>query len=99
MTDVMNEEHTGELGEINLDWSQIMSLLGLTKQAYEIQEEDIIGKELPSIEMWRKFYHTYSKWKGFSIRVDNVRKDTNKVVYNIDGFALEKDFVDRNGWS
>ena len=31
--------------------------------------------------MWAQFYHTYSKWKGFRIRVDNVRKDSNKVVW------------------
>ncbi|XP_062088379.1 protein FAR-RED IMPAIRED RESPONSE 1-like [Humulus lupulus] len=45
------------------------------KQPHDLSKEDIIGKHLESLDKWEEFFSKYSKWMGFSVRKEDVRRD------------------------
>lgn len=79
-----------------LDWSKIMELLDIDKPPHEIVADDVVGKELESVNHWHEFYYTYAKWKGFTVRKENVRRDKDRTewqrywVCSREGFRKEK---------
>ena len=55
-------------------WPSVLEELNITKPVNELQSLDILGKALDSLDKWEVFYHTYSKWIGFSVRMDDVKR-------------------------
>ncbi|XP_062088712.1 protein FAR1-RELATED SEQUENCE 5-like [Humulus lupulus] len=66
------------------------------KQPHDLSKEDIIGKHLESLDKWEEFFSEYSKWMGFSVRKEDVRRDhennpwQRKWVCSNQGFRREK---------
>ena len=52
----------------------LLEQLNITKPINEIESSDLLGKGLDSLEKWEVFYKTYSKWIGFSVHVDDVKR-------------------------
>ncbi|XP_062089491.1 protein FAR1-RELATED SEQUENCE 5-like [Humulus lupulus] len=78
----------------NPEWEEILNNLQLTKPIAEIDTIDILGKEMDSLEKWEVFYWTYSKWRGFSIRIDDGKKRDDVIsmrewVCSKEGFRIE----------
>ena len=92
----MTEYITGS-SHTTLHQSQLMDMLGIPNYAYEIGVDDVVGKNLPTVDHWKQFYHAYSRLKGFSIRVENVHQDKKNVKGNV--YIHAKDFDEKNSWS
>ena len=56
------------------EWPSLLEQLNITQPVNELQSSDLLGKGFPTLEKWEVFYKTYSKWIGFSIRVDDVKR-------------------------
>ena len=54
-------------------WPSILECLQIDKPLMQIKKYDVIGKHMASLQMWEVFYKTYSKWVGFSVRIDDVK--------------------------
>ncbi|XP_024019304.1 protein FAR1-RELATED SEQUENCE 5-like [Morus notabilis] len=58
-----------------MEWQDFCTTLVLTKTAWDLLPEDLLGKELDTEELWNNFYKLYSKHIGFSYRKDSTRKE------------------------
>ena len=79
----MSSDVDGDIHDVEIEdlpWPQLLSKLGVNKQAHQIKASDITGKAFPLLNAWTSFYFAYSRWKGFSVRHDKVRKDDNDVL-------------------
>ncbi|PON40702.1 FHY3/FAR1 family [Parasponia andersonii] len=61
-------------------WSNIMDDFGLCKDAEELMETDLVGKEFETMGDAENFYKLYSKFMGFSIRKQQKRKNRHGVL-------------------
>ncbi|KAL5543437.1 hypothetical protein UlMin_007221 [Ulmus minor] len=78
------------------DWLSIVDMLGLQKHPAELVPFDVVGKELPLLEMWECFYTTYSRSIGFGIRIHTTSSNESRGVWRREwvcarqGFRREK---------
>ncbi|KAL5547409.1 hypothetical protein UlMin_002640 [Ulmus minor] len=68
-TGITEENETAPADVSSYDWLSIVDMLGLQKHPAELVACDVVGKELPLLEMWECFYTTYSRSVGFGIRI------------------------------
>ena len=74
MIDAIPAQQLFGMEDEEYDWPELMATLRITKPAHQIVAADIVGKEMSSLNHW-SLYYTYSRWKGFSVRNDKLRKD------------------------
>ncbi|GMN47548.1 hypothetical protein TIFTF001_016727 [Ficus carica] len=58
----------------------LTAALNITSPPHLLTQSDIEGKELDTPDNWRDFYYTYSKWTGFSVRMEDVQKDSKGKI-------------------
>ena len=81
MEDTLNNWENANVQDID-DWSKLMNILGIEKNAWDIVTEDMVGKELDNVHMWETFYDFYSKIIGFKYRKNDVRKDFDGIIWS-----------------
>ena len=90
------EEETTPVDVSSYDWLSIVDMLGLQKHPAELVPCDVVGKELPLLEMWECFYTTYSRSVGFRIRIHTTSSNECRGVWQREwvcarqGFRREK---------
>ncbi|PON51926.1 hypothetical protein PanWU01x14_213390 [Parasponia andersonii] len=62
------------------EWSQILQSLHIDKPTVNIDTANVVGKVLDSLQKWETFYISYSKWIGFSVRIDDVKKKDGSIT-------------------
>ncbi|KAL5552915.1 hypothetical protein UlMin_040316 [Ulmus minor] len=90
------EEETAPADVSSYDWLSIVDMLGLQKHPAELVPGDVVGKELPLLEMWECFYTTYSRSVGFGIRIHTTSSNESRGLWRREwacarqGFRREK---------
>ncbi|KAL5552488.1 hypothetical protein UlMin_039889 [Ulmus minor] len=78
-TENAEEDETALADVSSYDWLSIVDMLGLQKHPAELVACDVVGKELPLLEMWECFYTTYSRNIGFGIRIHTTSSNDSQA--------------------